>query len=140
MTLKEKPLIDAGSKGAGVPDFFFATPFFSGFFGMVMAAFFGGVCFGFPGAYFAGGENESFVQATQFGCVAGLAVGLVALGAQVLATAADPETRADGAQFFAGGIVGLAFSLAVVWFGAPAMIDLVDATSNVENTRLLPRH
>lgn len=129
MTFKEKPLIDAGSKGAGVPDFFFATPFFSGFFGMVMAAFFGGVCFGFPGAYFAGGENESFIQATQLGCVAGLAVGLVALYVHVLASSAEPETRADGAQFFVGGMVGLALSLAVIWFGAPAMIDLVDATS-----------
>ena len=130
MAYKEKPLIDAGSKGAGVPDFFFSNPFWAGFFGMAIAALLGGVCFGVPGALFAGGNNRALAGAISVGSIVAMIIALVANIYFLSSAGDDAHSVGDRGQTLAGAVVACAIFLAALWFGAPYMFALLELMSS----------
>ncbi len=130
MAIKEKPLIDAGSKGAGVPDFFFSNPFWAGFFGMAIAALLGGVCFGIPGSLFAGGDHRALVGTIAVGSLCAMAIGIVANLFLLLSNRNDEQIVDDRWQAFAGAVIACAMMLAVIWFGAPYMFTMLELMSS----------
>ncbi len=132
MTLKEKPLIDAGSKGAGVPYFFFAGPFAAGFFGMVVAAFLGAVCYGVPGALFAGGDNEALLNAILIGSFVAMAIGMVANLFQLIQSLGNNDLRGDRFKTFAGGTLSFLILIGLGAFAAPYLLEMMRAISQLQ--------
>ncbi|MCB2113167.1 MAG: hypothetical protein KDD85_06420 [Parvularculaceae bacterium] len=118
-------MIDAGAKGAGVPDFFFSTPFWSGFFGMAMAALLGGVCFGFPASLFAGGNNRSLLVAIFIGALVAMSIGMTAL---LIRTMTPVETRAEGYErdrTLLGGVLAILIFVPAMWFAFPHVLNFM---------------
>lgn len=141
MTFKEKPMIEAGSKGAGVPGFFFATPFIAGFFGMIMAAFLGSVCFGVPGALFAGGENRAFIAVVCGGALVAMVIGTIANIYLCIAAVGDADLLSEKLQTLFGGLVATAVVSAALYFGAPyAHAMLEHQSSGTIQLSVLPSH
>lgn len=129
MAYKEKPLIDAGSKGLGTPDFFFSNPFFAGFFGMFVGAALGFFCAGIPGSLWAGGDNRAWFDFARSGSLIAMGIGFLVSTISLLAASVDKAQSRDRSMNFIGVVLAIGALFAADRVFGDRIVDLLEAIS-----------
>jgi len=115
MAYKEKPMIDAASEADPLPAFLFSSPLFTGFFAVMMCAFFGAVGGFFMAAYGAASYPIEWFEVMRGGAIVGVLIGVAALVVVAVSALSQKEEAPALFQFVVGGGLAIAVMIVVDW-------------------------